>query len=236
MRKAIVESIRLFDQAFEPAGPIIELGSYYPPGHPAFSDLREVFPGVEYVGCDLRDGPGVDRIEDAQDLSFADASFGTAFMFEILEHLPRPQHAIREAHRVLEDDGLLALSVPFDHQLHAFPVDYWRFTPSGIALLLEPFEEKVIFGLGPRVKPAFVFAVAAKRSNSEFGERSARFRELVHSSFRASRWTGRRSVFRRRAREFGGFLTGRAQLSVEFFDGPAEVAYPTSPPAAQPLA
>jgi SAM-dependent methyltransferase len=230
MRKAIVESVRLFERVFEPSGPIVELGSYYPPGHPAFSDLRELFPGVEYVGCDLRSGPGVDRIEDAQDLSFADASFGTAFLFEILEHLPRPQRAIEEAHRVLGDDGLLALSVPFDYRLHAFPVDYWRFTPSGIALLLEPFEETVIFALGPKVKPAMVFAVAAKRSSSEFAERSARFRELVEASFRTSRWTGRRSAFRHRAHEFGGLLTGRAHLSVQFFDGPAEVPHP-SPPA-----
>lgn len=38
---------------------------------------------------------------------FADGSVGTLLLFEILEHLPHPQKAIAEAHRVLREDGLL---------------------------------------------------------------------------------------------------------------------------------
>ena len=49
--------------------------------------------------------------------------------------------ALRKADvkRVLRDEGLLALSVPFSYRLHGFPSDYWRFTASGIYTLLAEF-------------------------------------------------------------------------------------------------
>lgn len=226
MRRAIRESVRLFAASFEPDGPVIEVGSLYLPGYQELSDLRPLFADLPFTGCDARQGPGVDRIEDAHALSFADGSAGTMVMCEILEHLPRPQRAVDEAHRVLCDGGLFVLSVPFDHALHAFPADYWRFTPSGIAILLSEFPQKAIFALGPRVKPQFVFAVAAKGGYPAFAERKAHFVKEVERSFRGSRRRGRASVLKVRSREMLGFLTGRADLSVQFFDGPAEVGYP----------
>ena len=48
----------------------------------------------------------------AQDLPFADASFGVVIIKHIVEHLPDPARAIREIGRVLEPGGILILATP----------------------------------------------------------------------------------------------------------------------------
>jgi methyltransferase family protein len=100
MRRAIRLSVRTFSQTFDPPGLIVENGAYYPPGYEALCDLRPFFQGRTYIGCDIRSGHGVDRIEDAQALRFADQSVGTVLLLDVLEHLPYPHKAIAEAHRV----------------------------------------------------------------------------------------------------------------------------------------
>jgi SAM-dependent methyltransferase len=228
MRRAINESIRLFSEVFEPSGPVVEIGSLYQPGYEALSDLRHYFRGQEYIGCDIRHGLGVDRIEDAHALSFADRSIKTILLLEILEHLPYPNKAIEEAWRVLDYDGVLVLSVPFNFRLHGFPTDYWRFTASGIHVLLSDFPDKVVFALGPQLKPGFIFAVAAKNASREFAERKKKFQARVHDTFRRSWLRGHVSVLKERGRDFLGLLLGRANLSVTFFDPAQGGGYVTS--------
>jgi SAM-dependent methyltransferase len=52
------------------------------------------------------------RLEDAQSLSFADATFDKVLLSEVIEHVPRPERAIAEAARVLRPGGVLAVSTP----------------------------------------------------------------------------------------------------------------------------
>ncbi len=225
MMRAINTCARLFAEAFEPSGPVIELGSYYPSGYAWLSDLRPYFPGREFIGCDLRAGNGVDRIEDAQRLSFDDASVGTVLAFEILEHVPDPHRAVSKARRVLRDDGLFAVSTPFDHPLHAFPDDYWRFTASGMDRLLADFPDRVVFGLGPRRRPGFVFAVAAKSATQGFGASRRHFEARVEESFRRTRLRGYSSVLRRSGRHWLQCAFGRGELGAAFFDPAAGGGY-----------
>lgn len=218
MRRAINTSVRLFSESFEPSGPVIEVGSLYLPGYEETGNLRRYFGGLEYIGCDIHKGLGVDRIEDAHALSLPDKSAGTVLLLEILEHLPYPDKAIAEAHRVLRDDGIVVLSVPFSYRLHGFPADFWRFTASGVYLMLSDFPGKVIFSLGPRVKPAFIFAVATKKASHGFTEMKAEFQVKIHEAFRNSWFRGHVSVLKERGRDLFGFLLGRAGLSVIFFE------------------
>jgi SAM-dependent methyltransferase len=52
------------------------------------------------------------RIEDAQSLTFPDASFDRVLLSEVIEHVPHPERAIAEAARVLRSGGLLVASTP----------------------------------------------------------------------------------------------------------------------------
>lgn len=225
MRRAINTSVRVFTEAFDVSGPVVELGSLYLEGWEEIGDLRRYFTGLEYLGCDLRSGLGVDRIEDAQDLSFEDESVGTFLMFETLEHLPYPEQALAEAYRVLGRDGLLALSVPFHYRLHAFPDDYWRFTASGVYRMLDAFPHKVVFALGPQSTPAFVFAVAGKEATIEFEARRATFERSIDATFSQTRLRAHVSVLKGVGRELFGCVFGRARLGACFFDPEAEGGY-----------
>lgn len=225
MRRAINDCVRLFAQHFSSIGPIVELGSCFTPESRALADIRGYFPGREFIGCDIRQGPGVDRIEDAEALSFAGESVGAVLLFEILEHLQHPERAVAEARRVLRPDGLLAVSVPFNYRIHGFPTDYRRLTTSGIHTLLEDFPARVVFAVGPRLKPAFVFAVASPTRSAEFDACTARFRGAVEAWASRTRRRGLASVLKERARDFFGALLGRAELGVAFFDGTHEGGY-----------
>ena len=225
MRKAIRKTIQIFSETFPVNGPIVEIGSYYTSGSEKLSNLRPFFSNKEYIGCDIRHGINVDRIEDAQQLKFEDGSIGTIFMFEILEHLPSPQKAIIEAHRVLREDGMIAISVPFNYHLHGFPSDYWRFTASGVHQLLSCFPDKMVFAVGPKIKPAFIFAVASKQSSAEFTQQKAVFRKRVQDSFQNSKMQGYFSVLKERGRDLLGHLVGRSHLSVDFFDDSVKGGY-----------
>lgn len=225
MRRAIRKAIQLFSETFTTTDPVVEIGSYYLPSYEKLSDLRPFFRGREYIGCDIREGSTVDRVEDAQNLSFSDSSIGAVLMFEILEHLPSPEKAIAEAYRVLCEDGLLAISVPFNYHLHGFPSDYWRFTASGIYQMLSGFPDKVVFAVGPKLKPAFIFAVASKKESTAFAEQKVLFQKRIQETFRSSKLRGYISVLKERGREFFGHLLGRSDLAVTFFDDSVKGGY-----------
>lgn len=218
MNRAVNTCVRLFAEAFEPSGPVLEIGSLYLPGFERVSDLRPYFAGREYVGCDIRRGLGVDRVEDVERLSFADETFGTAMLCEVVAHLPYPSRAISEVRRVLREDGIVAVSTPFDFRLNAFPSDYWRFTSAGLSILLDDFPAQAIFSLGPRVKPAVVFAVVGKQESEAFTASAQRFEELVKRTFHRSRLHGHVQALERSSRELIGCLLGRAQLGVQFYE------------------
>jgi SAM-dependent methyltransferase len=222
-------AVGTFSRVFCPTGPVLEIGSYYQSGYDKWCDRRPLFPDVKYIGCDIRSGPGVDRIEDAQDLTFSDSSFGAVILLETLEHLPRPERAIAEACRVLRDDGLLLLSMPFNYRLHGFPSDYWRFTPSGLYQMLDEFQWKSVFSAGPRLKPATVFAIASKKPSGALA--------MAQQKFQAEMQSQTKPLYRRlfwcalhdRGRDLLGLLLGRAAISVTFFDPVQPDAYHPAP-------
>ena len=225
MRRAIRDCVAAFVESCAPAGPVVEIGAYYMPGMNALCDLRPLFSGRQFIGCDIRSGPGVDRLEDAHNLSFASESVGSVLMFEILEHLPYPARAVDEAFRVLRPDGLLAVSVPFTYRLHGFPTDYWRFTASGVDRLLARFPARVVVAVGPRLKPAFIFAVASRGSSGDFASRRERFLATAETRLRRTRVRGYYSLLKERARDLLGLLLGRAEVQLTVFDAAAPGGY-----------
>lgn len=146
--------------------PVVEIGAYQTAGQEGFADLRPLFAGKQYVGCDLIPGPGVDRVEDVRALRFADASVGLVVCVDALEHVAEPFRAVGEIHRVLRCGGALVLVTPFAFPIHHRP-DYTRFTPDGIRLLLAPFGSAAVFSQGDAQSPHSVYSVALKGDREE---------------------------------------------------------------------
>lgn len=90
----------------------------------ACADFGYAIPGLRLIGQD-----GTWPLRDAE----ADLVLAT----ETLEHVADPRAFLDEAHRCLRQGGRLLLTVPFAARWHYIPHDYWRFTPSGIRILLE---------------------------------------------------------------------------------------------------
>ena len=159
--------------------PIVEFGSLQvEPGQP--NDLRPLFAGRTFIGTDFRAGPGVDRIEDLRQLSFADGEVGTALCLDTLEHCEDPIAAARELRRVVSPDGgVCVLTSVMLIGIHGYPSDYWRFTPDGLKLLLDGYDDVDVAGMGDPDAPFWVFGIGAKGRSLDL--RLAELPSLVQS-------------------------------------------------------
>ena len=72
-------------------------------------DVNET--GIEYAKHHAK---GSYAVMDATRLQFPDASFDKVFMMHVLEHVPDHKATLREACRVIKDDGLLIITLPLD--------------------------------------------------------------------------------------------------------------------------
>ncbi len=163
MRRSIKDLVRLTAAHLGAPEPIFESGSLQVPGQEGFADLRPLFPGKEYVGCDMREGPGVDRVEDLERLTLSDGSVGTALVLDTLEHVRDCMAAARELCRVVRPGGMAVVSSVMDFVIHDYPHDYWRFTPEAFNLLMEGFPVRLIGSQGPHLQPHTVFGGGLKR-------------------------------------------------------------------------
>ncbi len=147
--------------------PLIEIGSFQVEGQSYVANLRPLFADSDYTGCDMRPGPGVDRIEDVHQLSFATDTVGTVLMLETLEHVKNPVQALAEMFRVLRPGGLVVISSVMDFPVHEFPADYWRFAPQGFELLLESFSPRRVYIQGLPLFPHSLVGVGIKPGAAE---------------------------------------------------------------------
>lgn len=172
--------------AFSCPTPVYEFGSYQVEGQEGYANLRALFPGKTYVGCDMRSGPGVDRVEDVSALSLSDNSAGTILCVETFEHVFEVRRAFDEVFRVLRPGGLFVLTSPLNFRIHGYPDDYWRMTPSCLNRMLEPYAARVVGWQGHEAFPHTVMALGVKTpAPADFSKRA---RDLV-ASYEA--WLGR---------------------------------------------
>ena len=154
--------VRAFSESFFLPGPILEIGSYQVAGQEGIGNLRGHFPGRDYIGLDIRPGPGVDQIGNVENLPFADNSLGTVIACNTFEHVRCFWRGFDEIRRVLRPDGVFLLSCPFFFRIHQFPEDYWRFTPTALETLLEDYSCKILGWHGPKQRPLHVWAMACR--------------------------------------------------------------------------
>lgn len=161
MNHFIAGVVRAAAEAFHFPGPILEVGSNAVAGQEEIAQLRPLFPGRQYIGIDFRDGPGVDSVENIEALPRPDHSVGSVLALNVLEHVERFWLGVAEMKRVLRSDGLMMISCPFYFHQHAYPSDYWRFTPEALDSLLRDLPTRIIGCHGPARRPLNCWALVA---------------------------------------------------------------------------
>jgi len=162
MRTSIKDYARLVATTLPTPEPVYEFGALQVAGQEGFADLRPLFPGKTYVGCDMRPGPGVDRLLDLHALDLPADTAGTILCFDTLEHVEYPHRAVEEMFRVLQPGGLLAITSVMDFHIHDHPHDYWRFTPDAFRSLLRPFTQVQVDWAGREIFPHTVVGLGVK--------------------------------------------------------------------------
>jgi SAM-dependent methyltransferase len=87
-------------------------------------------------------GENIDVRGDAMRLPFADESLNGVISTYVLEHIPCPEQAMAEMHRVLKPEGILYVETPFMFGFHGHTStysDYTRWTFKGLEQLCQPF-------------------------------------------------------------------------------------------------
>lgn len=90
-------------------------------------------------------------VVDAENMSHGRAGhrqWDAVILSELLEHLKEPVKALKESYAILAPGGHVIISAPFLYRIHEYGPDdldtvepalkdYWRFTPNGLAYLIE---------------------------------------------------------------------------------------------------
>jgi SAM-dependent methyltransferase len=176
---------RLVAENLDCPGPVFEFGSYQVEGQEGYANLREMFAGRAYVGCDMRPGPGVDRVEDVTAIGLPDASAGTVLCIETFEHVFEVHRAFTEVFRLLQPGGVFVITTPLNFRIHGYPDDYWRITPNCLRRLLLPYAARVSGYQGYQAFPHTVMGVGIKEPA---GDNAARLERLVRAYYS---WLGR---------------------------------------------
>jgi SAM-dependent methyltransferase len=146
MRDATRDFTQLCADTLTLNSPIYEFGALQVEGNPELSDLRPLFGGKTFVGCDMRPGPGVDKVLNLHDVDLPNETAGTVISLDTLEHVEYPREAVKEIHRILKPDGVAILTSVLQFPIHGYPNDFWRFTPEGFKSLLRPFQNSIVGG------------------------------------------------------------------------------------------
>ncbi|MCF7799366.1 class I SAM-dependent methyltransferase [Candidatus Woesearchaeota archaeon] len=162
MRKIVKEYVGITSKILPFKEPIYEFGALKVPGQEKKADLRPFFKGKEYIGTDMRKGPGVDKILNLHKLDLPKNSVGSAIVMDTLEHVEYPGKAMEEVYRVLKPGGTVIISSVMNFPIHGYPYDYYRFTPEAFRSILKPFETIIVESAGESNFPHTVVGIGVK--------------------------------------------------------------------------
>lgn len=153
--------------------PFLEVGSK---DYGSTQDLRALFLNKgEYIGVDMEQGAGVDVVLDLTedfekiDIKLCGQRFSSIFCLSVLEHCEQPFKMAENLTMLLKKGGRICIGVPFSWKIHAYPSDYWRFTPEGI--------KKLFPGIQFNIKQS----LAATSKKDEFMELDDEFGKISFS-------------------------------------------------------
>jgi len=97
--------------------------------------------GAKIFCTDIEPRAGVDIVADAQSMpQIPSGSADCVFLVSVLQHIPSPQKAIEEAFRILRPGGIIYVNVPFIWFYATDPVDFYRFSLTGLEFLCSQFQ------------------------------------------------------------------------------------------------
>lgn len=119
---------------------VLDIGSGQP-FQKELNEYKELFTASSYYSLDYDSSYHPDIVGDIHNLPFKDSSVGAIICKAVLEHVPEPQRAVREMHRVLREGGKIFVYVPFLHGYHGAKgyKDYYRFTKDGVEYMFRDF-------------------------------------------------------------------------------------------------
>lgn len=116
---------------------VLEVGSRMTTPDAWWINNRDLASG-QWLGMDMQSGHGVDVVADLHGLPAEwQGRFSGVLCSEVLEHVARPWLALPALRDVIRPGGWLVVTTLFSFPEHGFPDDYYRYTISGLALLLE---------------------------------------------------------------------------------------------------
>jgi len=170
MRQSIKDFAVIVSKTLPIIEPIYEFGSFQVPEQIGFADLRPIFQNKKYVGCDMREGPGVDKILNLHAIDLPSDSVGTVLCFDTLEHVEYPREGMQEIYRILKPNGMAVISSVMDFSIHDHPYDYWRFTPEAFKSILKPFANSFVGFQGQESFPHTVVGIGFKGATPSLTE------------------------------------------------------------------
>ncbi|MFO7570814.1 MAG: methyltransferase domain-containing protein [Smithellaceae bacterium] len=162
MRESVKDFVNVAVNLVIPPEPIYEFGSYLVEDQQELANLRPLFPNRQYIGCDMREGPGVDLVLNLHDIALDDGVAGTVLCLDTLEHVEYPRKAMSEIHRILQPDGWVIISSVMNYAIHDHPFDYWRFTPEAFRSLLKDFPRQYVHFAGRDDFPHTIVGIGCK--------------------------------------------------------------------------
>lgn len=92
----------------------------------------------QWLGMDMQPGDGVDVVADLHSPPEEwHGRFSGVLCSEVLEHVARPWVALPKLRDLLRPGGVAIFTAPSCFPLHAFPDDFYRYSESGLRVLLE---------------------------------------------------------------------------------------------------
>lgn len=180
MRRNVKALVEITKQLLGLPEPIVGIGAYQTLRRTVNTDLRQMFHGKHYIGCNVRLSLDVDRVEDTEALTFQTGYVGSVLMIDSLEHLLNCRQTMSEVYRVLQPGGVVIATSATDLAVDEQPDESWRFAPEAYKQLFEPFERTLVGYQGNLRKPHTVFALAVKRPRSDVTPALARIQEAYY--------------------------------------------------------
>jgi len=127
--------------------PILEIGSRYIAKNVSM-DYRSLFKDSSFTGIDMFPGNNVDKVIDLTwdfdriKKKIGGLKFNAIICCSVFEHIDNIFKAADNLSKLTNKNGILFISVPFVWEFHAYPDDFWRFTPQAIKYLFPEFSFK----------------------------------------------------------------------------------------------